>query len=54
MSVYVIAQFRIQDRTAYARYESGFMAIFARYGGEMLAVDETPVTLEGQWEHTGP
>ena len=29
-----------------------FMAIFARYGGEMLAVDETPVTLEGQWEHT--
>ena len=52
MSVYVIAQIRIHDRTAYARYESGFMAIFARYGGEMLAVDETPVTLEGQWEHT--
>lgn len=52
MSVYVVAQIRIHDREAYARYELGFMEIFAQYGGEMLAVDEAPVTLEGQWNHT--
>ena len=52
MCVYVVAQIRIHDRTAYARYESGFMEIFAQYGGEMLAVDETPVPLEGEWDHT--
>ena len=28
------------------------MAVFDQYGGEMLAVDEAPVTLEGQWDHT--
>ena len=52
MGVYVVAQIRIHDREAYARYESGFMEVFAQYGGEMLAVDEAPVTLEGQWDHT--
>ena len=29
MSVYVVAQIRIRDREAYARYELGFMEIFA-------------------------
>ena len=52
MGVYVVAQIHIHDREAYARYEAGFMAIFAQYGGEMLAVDEAPVTLEGEWNHT--
>ena len=28
------------------------MEIFAQYGGEMLAVDESPTVLEGQWPHT--
>ena len=28
------------------------MEIFAQYGGEMLAVDEAPTVLEGQWPHT--
>jgi uncharacterized protein (DUF1330 family) len=52
VGVYVVAQIRIHDREAYGRYELGFMEIFAQYGGEMLAVDEAPVTLEGQWDHT--
>ena len=52
MSVYLIAQINIHNRERYAQYEAGFMEIFAQYGGEMLAVEETPTVLEGQWPHT--
>ena len=52
MSVYLIAQINIHNRERYAQYEAGFMEIFAQYGGEMLAVDEAPTVLEGQWPHT--
>lgn len=52
MSIYVVAQIRIHDRAEYAKYEGGFMEIFSQHGGEMLAVDESPTVLEGQWSHT--
>ena len=52
MSVYLIAQININSRERYAQYEAGFMEIFAQYGGEMLAVDEAPTVLDGQWPHT--
>ena len=48
MSVYLIAQINIHDRDRYGQYEVGFMEIFAQYGGEMLAVEESPTVLEGQ------
>ena len=52
MTSYVTAQINIQDREKYARYEQGFMEIFARYEGKMLAVDEAPSVWEGQWSYT--
>lgn len=52
MTVYVTAQLTIHDREAYGRYEAGFMAVFAKYGGTMLAVDEQPTALEGEWRGT--
>jgi|TARA_B100000524_G_C23472017_1_gene306494 uncharacterized protein (DUF1330 family) len=52
MSVYLIAQINIHDRDRYGQYEAGFMEIFAQYGGEMLAVEESPTVLEGQWPYT--
>ncbi|MFT5580069.1 MAG: hypothetical protein ACI9WS_002829 [Paraglaciecola psychrophila] len=52
MTHYIIAEITIADREEYARYEAGFMAIFSRYQGKMLAVDEQPESLEGQWPHT--
>lgn len=52
MSVYAIALLKIDDRTEYARYEQGFMAIFNQYDGKLLAVEESPVVKEGQWNHT--
>jgi len=48
----MIAQININDRDEYAQYEAGFMEIFSRFKGKMLAVDETPVMLEGSWAYT--
>ena len=52
MSVYAIALINISDRTGYAVYEQGFMDIFSRFRGRLLAVDEAPVVMEGEWPHT--
>ena len=52
MSKYLIAQINIHDRDEYARYEAGFSEIFSRYKGKMLAVDESPESLEGEWAYT--
>lgn len=52
MSVYAIALINIQDRDTYREYESGFMEIFSRYGGRLLAVDESPEVKEGSWRYT--
>jgi len=52
MSSYVVAQISINDREKYARYEAGFMEIFSRFGGQVLAVDESPSIVEGHWPHT--
>lgn len=44
---YIIGHIDIHDRDAYAAYEAGFLDVFARYGGELLAVDDAPELLEG-------
>lgn len=51
MPIYIVAQINIEDRDTYARYEAGFMEIFDRYEGELLAVDEAVKELEGSWEY---
>ena len=52
MTVYLIAQLNIHDRTKYSNYESGFMEVFAQHKGKLLSVDEAPNTLEGVWAFT--
>ena len=52
MSVYIVARINIHDRDRYARYEAEFMNIFNRFNGVMLAVDEAPQVLEGDWPAT--
>jgi uncharacterized protein (DUF1330 family) len=52
MTVYTIALIDIHDRDGYANYEAGFMDIFSKHGGKILAVDEAPVEIEGQWPYT--
>ncbi len=49
MTVYALAQLRIHDRDAYGRYMSKFMPVLEQYNGQLLAADETPRVLEGEW-----
>lgn len=52
MSVYAVALITIHDKEEYERYARGFMDIFVRFEGRLLAVDETPRVLEGDWPWT--
>jgi uncharacterized protein (DUF1330 family) len=49
VSCFFLARIAIHDPVAYGRYLAGTDAILARYGAEVLAVDEEPVVLEGDW-----
>jgi uncharacterized protein (DUF1330 family) len=50
MTIYVVAQLSFTDRTVYERYRARFMQVFRNYDGRLLAADEHPVVLEGQWD----
>jgi len=52
MTTYVVAQINIHDRDQYAHYEAGFGAIFSEFEGRMLAVNESPTVVEGEWPFT--
>ena len=52
MTVYAIALINIADRERHGAYERGFMEIFCRYSGKLLAVDEAPTVKEGDWPYT--
>lgn len=45
--VYFSAHIRIHDNAEYARYLDRYDEAFAGTGGEVLAVDDAPRTLEG-------
>lgn len=49
MSVYALAQLRIHNPERYGRYMSRFMPVLEKYNGVLLAADETPRVLEGDW-----
>lgn len=52
MNHYFVAQIRIQDPEEYEKYLDKFDDIFSKYKGEYLAIDESPVLLEGNWDYT--
>jgi uncharacterized protein (DUF1330 family) len=52
MTHYFAAQIRIEDPEEYEKYLEHFDEIFSRYNGEYLAIDESPVLLEGEWNYT--
>ena len=52
MSAYMIAQIEIHDPDEYQNYLAGFMPIFQRYGGELLATSKNETTVvEGEWQY---
>jgi uncharacterized protein (DUF1330 family) len=54
MSAYVLAQIQIDDVDEYAKYLAGFMPIFERHGGELLATSKNDIhILEGDWAYPG-
>ena len=52
MPVYIVASIKITDAQGYGTYQDGFLEIFARYKGELLAVSDEPQVIEGEWPFT--
>ena len=52
MSVYFMANIRINSDQEYKRYLDRSEEIFSRYRGTYLAVDNKPRVMEGNWEYT--
>lgn len=52
MAYFFSAQIRIHNPEEYDRYLENFDDIFSRHKGTILAVDETPTVLEGEWDYT--
>src|SRR3954453_6090237 len=50
MTVYVIAQLKMNDRAAYDRYQARFFEVFKKFKGRLLSADESPTVLEGTWD----
>lgn len=52
MSAYMVGQIRINDPEEYSKYLAGFLPIFKRYGGELLATTRADTeVLEGEWAY---
>ncbi len=51
MSSYFVAQINIQDPAEYEQYLKGYDVVFERYGGTVLAVDDSVKVLEGEWPY---
>jgi uncharacterized protein (DUF1330 family) len=53
VTVYALVQLRIHDRDRYGRYMNNFVAqftdVFGKFGGKLLAADDEPRVLEGEW-----
>ncbi len=50
MTVYVMAQLKFTDRAAYDRYQARFFGVFSQFEGTLLAADEQPLVVEGEWQ----
>lgn len=51
MSVYIINNMNIHDRDEYKAYLRGFMPVFQKYGGKVLAAQDMPIPVEGAWPY---
>lgn len=49
MSAYIVAQLSIRDRARYDRYAAAFLPTLQPFGGRLLAADEAPQVMEGDW-----
>ncbi len=47
-----MARIAVHDMRGYQRYLDGTRPLLERFGAEVLAVDEAPTILEGDWSGT--
>jgi uncharacterized protein (DUF1330 family) len=52
MSCYVVGQLKISDVETYRQYMAGFLKMFKGFDGKVLAVDDAPTVVEGDWDFT--
>ena len=52
MAYYIVANIRIDNEEGYQRYQDGFLDVFAKFEGEILVVNDSPVPIEGDWSFT--
>ena len=50
MTAYIVAHIAIHDRESYGRYAAAFLPVLQQYGGWLLASQERPEPLEGDWD----
>ena len=49
MPVYIINNMTIHDSAEYKAYSKAFMPVFSHHGGKLLAVQDAPIAVEGEW-----
>jgi len=49
MSSYFVALINIHDPGRYEQYLAGFDAVFEKYKGQVISVEDNPIVLEGEW-----
>ena len=52
MSVYFIANIKINDEAEYQKYIECVGNVFSKFNGKYLKVDNNPVVLEGKWDYS--
>jgi uncharacterized protein (DUF1330 family) len=52
MSCFVVGQLKISNVDTYKQYMAGFLKMFKGFDGKVLAVDDAPTVVEGEWDFT--
>jgi uncharacterized protein (DUF1330 family) len=50
MAAYIIVNVDIHDRSAFEDYVRNVPGLVRKFGGEYLAVSDTPQVIEGEWQ----
>ena len=52
MSVYFIANIKMDDEKEYNKYIQKSSEVFNQYSGRYITVDDNPIILEGEWKYS--
>ena len=52
MKYYFVAQIKIHNQIEYQKYLDKVDEVFSKYKGRYIALDNSPIHLEGKWDYT--